>query len=372
MKLAIQEFLRNFKQSESYQEGFTEFETLKAGYCINSKQHPVYPNLWQFKYDQIESPMGLQICQEARGLILDANNDWAVVAWPFHKFFNYGEGHAAAIDWSSAKIQEKLDGSLIILYHYNGFWQVATTGMPDAGGEVNGFNFTFAELFWEIWWFTMNYDLEHLPTHATYMFELTSMYNRVVVRHSESHLTLIGCRNNLTGQEISIGPGSIHALYFDCAEEYPLSSLEDIQATFPTMDPMQQEGYVVVDKNFNRIKVKCPAYVAIHHLRDGFGPKRMLEIVRQSEQSEFLTYYPEYLPMFNEIKAKYDQLVTEITDKYFTIQHIENQKEFALEATKITHSGCLFGLRNGSIKSVKNYLAEIQIRYLQKSLGLKD
>jgi hypothetical protein len=27
------------------------------------------------------------------------------------------------------------------------------------------------------------------------------------------------------------------------------------------------EGYVIVDANFNRVKVKKPAYVAVHHLK---------------------------------------------------------------------------------------------------------
>ena len=34
-----------------------------------------------FKYNQIESPLGNPICQEARGLILDRGCDWEVVSW---------------------------------------------------------------------------------------------------------------------------------------------------------------------------------------------------------------------------------------------------------------------------------------------------
>lgn len=56
------------------------------------------------------------IVQECRGLILDEAEGWRVVCMPYKKFFNFGEDCCADIDWSTAKVQEKLDGSLISLY----------------------------------------------------------------------------------------------------------------------------------------------------------------------------------------------------------------------------------------------------------------
>ena len=38
------------------------------------------------------------IVQQARGIILDEAKDWKVVARPYDKFFNLGEGNAAPID----------------------------------------------------------------------------------------------------------------------------------------------------------------------------------------------------------------------------------------------------------------------------------
>lgn len=62
-----------------------------------------------FKYNQIASDMSLKICQEARGIIL-YESDWLVACRAFDKFFNWGESQAAEIDWSTARIQEKVDG----------------------------------------------------------------------------------------------------------------------------------------------------------------------------------------------------------------------------------------------------------------------
>jgi len=52
-----------------------------------------------------------------RGIILDAEDDWRVVSLPYVKFFNYGESYAdKTLDWTTAKVYEKLDGSMVTLY----------------------------------------------------------------------------------------------------------------------------------------------------------------------------------------------------------------------------------------------------------------
>lgn len=66
-----------------------------------------------FKYNQIKSDMGLRIPKEARGLILDRQNDWEVVSYALPKFFNAAENEAATIDWESAEVFEKMDGSCV-------------------------------------------------------------------------------------------------------------------------------------------------------------------------------------------------------------------------------------------------------------------
>ena len=46
-----------------------------------------------------------------------------------------GESSADAIDWSTARVMEKLDGSLATLYWYKGEWHVSSSGVPDASSE---------------------------------------------------------------------------------------------------------------------------------------------------------------------------------------------------------------------------------------------
>ena len=52
------------------------------------------------------------IVQECRGLILNKST-WEVVCHSFDKFGNFGEPYAPEIDWTTARCQAKMDGSLI-------------------------------------------------------------------------------------------------------------------------------------------------------------------------------------------------------------------------------------------------------------------
>lgn len=357
--LQVQKYLR---------EGGT-LEDLKAKYAINAMRHPHHMNLVLFKYDQLESPFAEEIVQECRGLILDEFHDWELVCHRFKKFFNYGEGHAAPIDWSSARVEEKVDGSLMTTYFYDGKWRVATSGSPHAGGQVGDFPFTFEELFWKTF-SDMGYRTESMETDLCYSFEMTSQYNRVVVRYTEPSLTLIGIHDRRSGEEVYV---SSSMTGFLTVKMFDLTSFDQIVDSFATIDPLSQEGYIVVDAQFNRVKMKNPAYVAIHHLKDGFGFKRITEIVRTSEGSEFLTYFPEYAPQFNEVQTAYDTLVTELEVLYASIKDIETQKDFALavQAAKCRTSGAMYHLRAGKVDSIKKYLREMNLDVLMTTLGLK-
>lgn len=366
MSCIVQDYLRN---------GGT-LDGLLTKYAINAKRHLKYPQLVQLKYDMIESPMGEALVQCCRGIILDEQDNWRVIAWPYDKFFNYGEGHAKPIDWATARVQEKLDGSLMILYHYRDEWHVATSGTPDAGGQVNGFGMTFADLFWKTW-NAAGHLTDRFHKHLTYMFELMSPYNRVVVQHKDCRIVTIGIRDPATGKESvcpsreSVWEGYVPAVP-DAVRSFPLQSIEEVTKTFETMSPLSQEGYVVVDGAFNRVKVKHPGYVAIHHMRDGFGPRRMLEVVRTGEHSELLAHFPEWRSAHDEIQVRYEALVGALEDAYAEHRGIEMQKEFALKVKDLPFSGALFMLRAGKTESVRKYLRDVNIKTLADYLDVRD
>ena len=348
---------------------------LETRYFIKTRRHSTHPGLVLLKYNQISSPFAEELVRECRGLILDESNGWRPVARAFDKFFNHGEQLAAPVDWDTARVQEKVDGSLCVLYHYAGEWHVATTGTPDASGPVEGNRFTFAELFWRTFEamspkgrdFLLPADIQRV-----FMFELTTPYNRVVVPHTECHLTLLGVRDMETMAEE-------HASDWDelypTVRNFPLQSFDDITASFEVLEPLRQEGYVVVDDAFRRVKVKHPGYVAIHHLKGEQGPtlKRMLEIVRSNEGMELLVHFPEWRIIYDKAAAKLDALVTELESDYSRISEAIGangaQKEFALLAAKTRWSAALFQKRAGRVATVRESLAAMP---LDRLAGLLD
>lgn len=343
-------------------------DALTKNFAILVKRHSKYTNLVLLKYSQIDSPMGNPVVQRCRGIILDEANNWNVVSYPYNKFFNYGEGHAAEIDWDNARVYEKLDGSLMTLYYYDGHWEVASSGVPDASGQMMGSETTFAQLFWQVWK-EKGYNLPN-DTNNCYMFELLTPFNRIVVRHKTNRIVLHGARRLSDFRELN-PIVEAHVNRWECVQTFPLKSWTDIEAASKELDPMQAEGFVVCDTNYNRVKVKSPQYVAIAHVRDGLSTRRLLEVIRSNESSEFLLYYPELASMYYDIKVKYERFLGQVEGFYDAIKDIDDRKTFASFATKTKFSGLLFGRKFGKIESFKQGIAEMTIKNLEELLSLK-
>lgn len=338
--LEIQKILR------SRQDGIAH---LKDRYAISTKRHSLYQNLVSFKYSQIDSPFSERVVQEARGIILDEKDNWNVVAMGFTKFFNYGESHAAPIDWLSATVQEKIDGSLIMLYWYDGDWQVATSGTPDASGEVNMTGTTFAKLFWDTAT-AQNTNLEYLSRSYTWILELTTPYNRVVVNHNDCKIWLLGARGTLSLEEVhpqyleTIG----QTLRFNVPKRHSLYNINDCVKAAEALVPTEHEGFVVVDKSFNRIKIKSPAYVMLHHSKDSLSLRRMCDVVRKGEYAEFgiaIESLPEIKKIFDSVSAEYCRVKDSATEWFGKLSGIQDQKQFALQANQTGVQSLLFQMR---------------------------
>lgn len=269
--------------------------------------------LVSLKYDQTESPMGEEIVQQCRGMVVDVISG-VVLAWPYNKFWNHGEARAANVDWDSAWCLEKLDGSLMQLFwdpHPDCGWSVASSGHPTAGGSFgNHESMTFSDAFWQL--FTSNgYSLPDAQWRdTTFMFELCALENRIVVRHQEPRLVLHGARL-LAGSEFSLPSleNIAEALKWECVKHYPLSSPEECLSAALQLDPISGEGFVVVDANHNRVKIKSPKYVALHHMRGEFSQRRAVELWQTGETPELLVHFPEFASVLGPIHASLDAVV---------------------------------------------------------------
>lgn len=333
-----------------------------------------------FKYNQIESDFSLPEVQEARGIILDSEQDYKVVCQPFHKFFNFGEHLAAEIDWSSAKISEKLDGSIIKLWfsHRLGQWIFSTNGTIYArNADLYGMNpigKTYEDL--ALYAFRKIYTPSDLTTYFdsnyTYLFELCSPYNRIVVPYDETKLYYLTSFHNESGEEVNFGDD----LRFDQPKQYSFNSLEEtIEFTkSDSFNSFKNEGFVVSDKYSNRIKIKTEDYLRVHRLRGEAIPthKRVLETILMNEDEEFLTYFPEYKESFQEMREKLktftDQLETQKYDYDKLRDSFETRKELALWAKEQKDPNFIFQLVDGKVSIPSEYIQKIKIDNLLKRI----
>jgi hypothetical protein len=261
-----------------------------------------------FSYDQIESYKHKDnpIVQESRGLIL-YKDSWYVAAYPFKRFLNYGETGAAKLpeNLEGCYVLEKLDGSMLTLRwdKVNNKWEVSTRGMMYAEGQVNDLTtMTFSDLFWEASNHTkIPYILEqHLVNKdLTYVFELTSIHNRIVTRYTETTITLLTVRDNTTHREFSRIEVNRIANDLGCPVVKAVKMTNWEQLLKMDVDPLF-EGYVVVRENktgsHDRVKVKNPSYLAISRLTSSHSERAFMELIQRGDQDEFLGYFNEYRP----------------------------------------------------------------------------
>ncbi len=343
-------------------------DALCEQFAIKATRHERFPNLVMLRYNQIFSPMSEAIVQQCRGLIVDEADDWRVVSHPFDKFFNASEGHAADIDWSSARVFEKLDGSLMSLYFYDGEWQVASSGRPDAGGQLGSRDITFAQGFWEVW-----LELKmHLPPDSFagwwFGFELMTPWNQIIVRHEAPRLVCIGARD---AQGIEVWP---HDLPFDwpTVASFPLGSLEEVFDAAEKIHPMNGEGFVVCDAHFRRVKIKSPQYVALHHLRDQFSLPKMIELVRTGEGDEFLAYFPDFRAQFEDVRNRFQMTCAQSEADFSQLSAIKDPRAFAFAAQQKAIPAALFALHNRKVKTAREFFSKANMAPLIAWLGLRE
>jgi T4 RnlA family RNA ligase len=345
------------KSNEDWKTKLTE-----EPYNLSIKGNDELSNLFIFKYNQIKSDMTLPIVQESRGIIVDIEDpvNPFVVCYPFSKFFNYNDGRAHKIDWKTARVIEKVDGSIIKLYNYNKRWHIATNGcinayetdLPMKG--PNGLD-SFGKVV-AIGLQEQNVKLEEWNPEYTYIFELTSPYNRVVVPHSEISVTHLGTRHNDTGEEVTVYIG------VKKPKDYSFSSFEDAVSSSEVL-PFDDEGYVVVDAQWNRVKVKSLAYLQVHHLADNgvVSKKRMLKLIISGEDGELLKYYPEYTEIFEEVRAVWTEHLDVLLDIEFhaikwSEKYPESDKAYAMQVINNTSKAMhpyFFALKKNNVSMLE-------------------
>jgi hypothetical protein len=433
MSLLVQQFLEN--------HSFQELQEQHGVYASFSKS----PYKWSLNYDMIEAKENDPLANQCRGLILATPNgqplvghatmnggkinyenvcpgETIVLGRAMDRFFNYGQGNCATINWSDPKLAvlEKLDGSLCLVYYdwFTKEWCVATRSVPEADLLMDNGIFTFRTLFEKALKETCGLDFSDftykLNRNITYCFELTTPYNRIVVNYPESRVTLLAARSlcgnmeefdftylggkswmdykNLSdkvkqaladmGHDEKDAPEAFVDKPFNLygvpvVKSYTYNSVEELVNWVSSLNPLEHEGVVVRDSNFNRIKVKNAQYVAYNKIRDRLGTseRNIVELILAEKDDDVIPMLPEEIVKNLQSIKEGIRKVIEIHDETYKMiklvadaAQLGDKKTFALlvqktvkmaeEKKKPIWQAPFFQMFDNKVNNMKDFIAK--------------
>jgi RNA ligase len=287
-------------------------ETLNKYYeegLVTKQVHPVLPlTIWNYtdkvQYENLWDDVTIM----TRGLV--TNNEGDIIARPFKKFFNLNEGKHTPTE--EFEVFEKMDGSLGILFNYNGEWILATRGSFTSDQAVRGMEIL------------KKYKYERLIPGFTYLFEIIYPENRIVVDYDGMEdLVLLAVIDNTDGYELKIHDDKVHLggirlinlynnLGFKVVKKYNGITDYSILAGMISND---REGYVVKFSNGNRVKIKGDEYLRLHKIMTNMSTTAIWESLKNGDEIEnFLKDVPD--EFYEKIKNEREKLI----DKYKNIE----------------------------------------------------
>lgn len=248
---------------------------LEEGY-VRKQVHPQYENLWIFNYSEATQfeRMWNEVTNLCRGLIVDATDptDPIVVARPFSKFHNLNttympETMEENLPNEAPLVTTKLDGSMGIVYFYDGQWWVATRGSfdSDQARRATAWYHQHAKMFPQDW-----------PAETTPVCEIIYPENRIVVDYNFEGLVLLSMIDNETGHEFARDEMELWAEVnvLQVVDKFTKSLAE-----CASEDTLNEEGYVLTYSNGVKVKCKFESYVRLHRILTGLNPKSVWEML---------------------------------------------------------------------------------------------
>lgn len=288
---------------------------------VNANPHPTLPlTIYNYsKYCQFKSQWN-EITLQCRGLILD--KDYNIIAKPFSKFFNLEE--EKSIPNEPYTIYEKLDGSLGILFYYDG-WHIATRGSFTSEQSVRAKQILDQKY---------SHLLSSLNTDWTYLFEIIYPENRIVLDYgNQEDLILLGIINRKTLQEEELKDYGFPYLKPSQYDGMNFKELKDLNL-------QNHEGFVIKFENGKRIKIKFEDYVRLHGIVTEFSNKKVWEMLRDGKDiNELIGIVPdEFFQKVKEVKEDIEKQFNNIKNKALKISEevrsFKERKEIALHLSK--------------------------------------
>lgn len=244
--------------------------------------HPSLPlTIWNYSEKVQYENLWDETLLMCRGLVTNGQGD--IVATPFKKFFNIEEGKFEPSE--KFEVYEKMDGSLGIVFWFQGQWVIATRGSFTSDQSIKA-----RELL-------KKYNTDIMFRHLTFCFEIIYPENRIVLDYgNEEKLVLLGTFDN-TGKEYDVDMWSQYG--FDVVKKY--DGINDYKQ-LKEMVKNDQEGFVVKFSNGDRIKVKGVEYLRLHKIMTNVTTTGIWEYLKNGEDVlELLKDVPD--EFYNKIKS---------------------------------------------------------------------
>lgn len=234
---------------------------------VRRRQHPELPlSVYAYAEKCLYEGRWNAVTATCRGLVVD-DLTGEVVATPFAKFHALGAHtggapYAAALPDEPFEVFDKVDGTLGVVFHFAGAWQVATKAA-----------FASTQARWAMRWLAAR-DTSGLTVGTTYLAEIVYPENRIVVNHAGRRtLVLLGAFaadgteiplaeaaqewRSTGGEVVSVRPApSITELARLAAESRDLDGTE--------LTGLEAEGWVVRFASGLRVKIKLDDYIRLH------------------------------------------------------------------------------------------------------------
>jgi len=252
----------------------------------------------------------------------------------FHKFFNYNENPFTLPEyvskWTPIKVNDKIDGSLILFYIINNKLYCKTKFNAFSDQSILAMDIVNSnpELKEKIYNIVMS--------GYTPMFELVHPDDPHVILYQNRHLYYLMSRNRKTGEyhyHNELGK-------FETPDEYQLT-LNDIINDITKADIKDKEGFVIYFSNKEMVKFKYIQYVANHNIISNtcYTYEKVAEMyfnetiddvlgivtpaLKEEIEKKLRIIKIEYLKFINEIKDIYNRIIssakTELTRKDFAL-----------------------------------------------------
>jgi len=295
------------------------------------------------------------ITMQCRGLVTNSKGD--VIAEPFGKFFNYEEViDKDLIPWDSeyVHIQDKMDGSLGILFFYDGEWIMSTRGSFTSEQSIRGFEILKSK-----------YNLNNFVKEVTYLCEIIYPENRIVVNYNCEKITFLsvttpeGELNWYTACAIFNSSGILEE---DVVGSTMVTFNKETFDTYKKLNTSNSEGFVVrfYPSNF-RMKIKFEEYVRLHKILTNVSSRDIWEYLKEDKSfdellekvpDEFNSWVKEtvkdFVVRYENIEKEYQWIFNKIRNTYFEAHQKEcNRREFAELAKRYKHPSILFNMLDG-------------------------